>query len=366
MTRKARARHIIALIALIALTFARRASASPERVVFEPAPCSPRAFDEGALEQLLQVELTAAGVRHFSVARTGVGGGEPSRALRSGWEASPALPGSPPIYIVLDGTCVDLGVIGARLHGPSLPAEIVRWIPLGDVAWAARPRTIALALAELVQATSPDPAAAPAPRDSLSTTWPSPPGSIPLPVPPPAAPPAVPRSSVPRSLPRWSTAATAEARGFLPDGGVFFGARVGAEYVLSPFAFGAALGAWHGSGSDPLGEVGAWLASGTLSATMGGRAGAVDLQAGPELEVGWVHAIGTAAHGALGYSRDDVVVLVNLRGRLRFAVAGPVSGVLDAGVGATLRGYVAQAGDRSPLAVRNAAFRSGLGLAIAF
>jgi hypothetical protein len=345
MTCKAWARS---LVALVALAWPMPASALPDRVVFEPAACAPAAFDEGALEQLLQVELMSAGVRRFSVARAEVDKGEPA------------------VYIVLDGTCVDLGVIGARLHGPSLPAEIVRWIPLGDVPWTARPRTIALALAELVQASSPDAAAAPTPRASVSTAWPSPAAGVAQPVGARAAMWAEPLRLVPRPAPRWSIAATAEARGFLPDGGAFFGARVGVERALSRFAFGAAIGAWHGSSSDPLGDVGVWLLSGALSATMGGKAGAVDLHAGPELEVGWVHATGTAAPGALGYSRDDVVVLLNLRGSLRFAVAGPVSGVVDAGVGAAVRGYVAQAGDRSPLAVRNAAFRGGLGLAVAY
>jgi hypothetical protein len=225
---------------------------------------------------------------------------------------------------------------------------------------------IALALAELVQTASPDPAAPPAPRASLPSAWPSPPGALALPLAPPAAMLAIPPGSVPRSVPRWSVAATAEARGFVPNGGAFFGARVGAQYALPPFAFGAAIGAWHGSISDPLGEVGAWLASGALSATIGGRAGAIELHAGPELEVGLVRAIGTAASGALGYIRDDVVVLADLRGNLRFAVAGPVSGVLDGGIGGVVRGYAAQAGDRFPLAVRNAALRAGLGLAVAY
>jgi hypothetical protein len=353
MTRRARARHVIALVVL---AWPKHASASPDRVVFEPAACSPAAFDEDALEQLLQVELTAAGVRQVSVARPDVAGGE----------AAPALPGSPALHLVLDGSCVDLGVIGARLRGPSLPAEMVRWIPLGDVPWGARPRTIALALAEFVQESSPDSAAPSAPRRTPSTAWSTPPTGLAPTVAPGAAMPAMPPSSVPRFLPRWSMVATADARGFLPQGGAFFGVRLGAQYALPPFGLGASIGAWHGSSSDPLGEVGAWLLSGALSATIGGRAGAIGLHAGPELEVGWVRAVGTATSGALGYTRDDVVVLANLRGSVRFPVAGPISGVVDGGIGATVRGYAAQAGDRFPLALKNAALRAGLGLAVAF
>jgi hypothetical protein len=43
-----------------------------------------------------------------------------------------------------------------------------------------------------------------------------------------------------------------------------------------------------------------------------------------------------------------------------------VSGVLDAGFGAPLRGYIARADGRATLAVRNASARVGVGVGVAF
>ena len=343
---------------LVLLGLPSRALASPDRVTFERPACAPAAFDEAALEQLLRIELAAAGVREVVIAATA--------------SIGPASPAAPPVArLVLDGACGDDGGIVAKLGSSVSAAELTRWIPLDDVPHPTRPRTVALALAELVRSGWPALVGAPVPTALL------PPAQVPF------APPTHPSVLLPPDriaeakgtpapavtkarAPRWTLATVVEARGFFPQGGAFFGGHIGATLALSPFTVSGALGAWHSSRSDPLGEVDARLVSGALGAAIGGRAGAVDLHTGPEIEVGWVHARGTPDPGSRGHTRDDYVIIASLRGELRFPLGGPVSGVLDAGLGAPLRGYVARADDRAALAVKNAATRAGLGVAIAF
>lgn len=342
-------------VALVLLGLQGRALASPERVVFERPACVPVAFDEGALERLLRIELAAAGVHEVVIAAVSV---EPD-----------AKRAPPAARLALDGACADGDGIVAKLGTSASTMEVARWIPLGDVPRAARSRTVAMALAELVRSSWPALAA------ELSPIAPPPPAEVP-PAPPMSPPGArgIPseekstpaRPVVPARALRWTVAATGEARGFFPQGSAFFGGHVGARMVRAPFAVSASVGAWRSSRSDPLGDVDAWLVSGAIGAAAGGRAGAVELYAGPEIEIGWAHARGTPMKGARGFAGDDCVVLAGLRGELRFPIAGRVSGVLDAGIGAALRGFVARADARAPLALRNASARAGVGVAVAF
>jgi hypothetical protein len=228
------------------------------------------------------------------------------------------------------------------------------------VAWEARARTIAIALAELVRAGSAEPAAAVAPL-ALLPSPPSPPRPVDLDLwrrpdlPPGPAPP-----------PRWAIGAVAEARGFFPEGGAFFGGRAGVRYRLPWLTLGFAIGAYHATGSDPLGDVDLWLCTAALDAELGGRVGPLDLHLGPEIEVGWARARGKPRGAALGDTADALVALAGLGGDLRFPLGGPVTGVVDAGFDGALRGYVARADDRAPVAVKNAGARAGLGLAVGF
>lgn len=340
---------------LVLLGLERRALASPDRVTFERPACAPAVFDEVALEQLLRIELAAAGVREVVIASSASPGA-----------ASQAAP--PNARLALDGACADAGGIVAKLGSSASAAEVTRSIPLGDVPRPSRPRTVALALAEFVRSSWPALAGAPAPIAPL------PPAQVPSapPMPPPPARWITARKGTPaqvvapaRAL-RWQLATIGEARGFFPQGSAFFGGHVGASVALSPVTVSGAIGAWRSSKPDPLGDVDAWLVSGALSVAAGGRAGAVSLCAGPEIEIGWVRARGTPVKGARGYTRDDYVILASLRGELRFPIGGRVSGVLDAGFGAPLRGYTARAGDRAAVAVQNASARAGVGVAVAF
>jgi len=341
---------------LVLLGLQSRALASPDRVTFERPACAPVAFDEVALEQLLQIELAAAGVREVVIA-----------ASASPGPASPTAP--PAARLALDGACADAGGIVAKLGSSASAAELTRWIPLGDVPRPTRPRTIAIVLAELVRSSWPALAGALAPIAPLPPA--QGPSAPPMRPPPPRritegkGAPA--RAVTPARAPRWTLATIVEARGFFPQGGAFVGGHVGARVALPPpFTASGAIGAWRSSRSDPLGDVDAWLVSGALSAAAGGRVGAVELHAGPEIEIGWVRARGTPVQGAQGHTRDDYVILASLRGELRFPIGGPASGMLDVGFGAPLRGYIARADDRAALAVKNAAARVGVGVAVAF
>lgn len=219
-----------------------------------------------------------------------------------------------------------------------------REVRLADAEPIARPRVLAIAMAELV-------------RSALSTASgeserkPAAELDVRIHLEPARA--LTTSAPVPETRATTSTAVVvaAEARTFPEGGTALFGGRAG---LLVPLAESVALvadgGVLRGSAHDPLGDIHATVV--TLGAALlgTGHAGSVLLGVGPRFEGGIAWLAGDAAAASTAVSTKTTgLVLVAMTAMASFAIRPSWSGVVALDAGTSLYGFHGRADDRNGL-----------------
>ena len=296
------------------------APANAQGVVVQPLTCGELPWSVSAWLELLRVELAADGIE-----------------VRS---ADANLTSHSPVVAVLPAECEQTGTT-ATLTFISGDMRLTRDLDLADVEPIARPRVVAIALAELIR--SGVVAHAPAP------TAPSLPIRLDLHIqleapkkPPPIAPKPPARAS-PLSL-----FVGAETRLFARGNAGLLGARGGTQVQLIQQAAlvidGCGLA---GSARDPLGEIRETAA--TLGVSLLGTGGThgASFGIGPRVEagLGWFrgHASGPLIRAS---STNSPLVFVSLSATASFPIWSPFSGFMGFDAGTSLYGFSARADER--------------------
>ena len=302
---------------------ARAAPPTATTVVVMPATCASLPWEPSAWVELLKVELAADGI-----------------AIRLAPVASP----DDEVHIMLDATPCDAAATSATLSFAAGSVTQSRAVDLRDIAAVARPRVLAIAMADLV-------------RSGLAAARPREPG---LPSPPAellvrvalSTPPETPRAPAP---PRVGFFAAAETRVFA-QGSALFGARAGVLVPLDPrLVLGLDGGVLAGSAYDTLGDIETTV--GTLGASLHatGEARGASFGVGPRIEggLGWFrsHAGGPLT---LAASATTGLAFLSMSAAASFPVAGSLAGYVGLDAGTTLYGFSARADDRHVLDVSGA------------
>lgn len=347
----------------VAQTVESRAAAPsvPAVVTLVTSRCERRTFDEEAFARLLRIELLADGVTEVRRRADA-----PSRAT------TPSL-----AVVSIEGGCGDEATVTVVIDDATTDKAVRRALALGDVAVVARPRTLALAVAELLRASwaelvfadAPRPRAdvPPAVRAATSTrlakaTAPeralAPPRLVEASRTPPVA----------RDLGRsWFVSAGLDGRFFFGGRVGMLGARGGVSLPLhGPLRLHGELGAWSGGADDTLGRIDLALATGALGVGIGlGAWRDLRIEIGPEVELGWAHVGGEArlattavVGGATWSSIGSVVATIRVR------MAGRVWVTSDVRFGAVFKGVTATADDREAVGLSGAAGSVRLGVAL--
>jgi hypothetical protein len=217
--------------------------------------------------------------------------------------------------------------LGIDVHNAATSKSVQQRLTLYDVDVAARPRMIALAIAEILRDSwaglaLADAPAASAPKSEPERGVPSPPPSIR----PAAATSAAARtgtaatpsvgevapSGAPVSPPRTFLAVALEGRVFPSYSTGLLGPR--AELSLPvvrhiPVRLRADAGAAFGSAHDPLGDVDMALASGGVALTYSAEGPFLRSELGPKIEVGWATAQGVPMGATVEGSRANAAVV---------------------------------------------------------
>jgi hypothetical protein len=248
--------------------------------------------------------------------------------------------------------------------------SVRRAIHLGDVVPTARPRALALAVAELLRASwaelampSVPPPTAPVPaavRDGVQQRVAAASARV---ASPREAPPPPPR---PRPRPSWFLSAELEGRAFLGSGSGLVGGRFGASMPLgTAFRLHADAGALYGTATDLLGDVDLRLVSGRVGAALASESDAMSVELGPRLELGWGAAEGRPFDvGTQGRSGDAFVATTSLVALLRLRLVDRWWAVVEPEVGGVLRGFRARADQRAPGGITGAMVGLGVGVAL--
>jgi hypothetical protein len=293
----------------------------------------------------LRVELGADGVREVVV------GDGPGALASIRVDASPCSADAREVAVAIDDAATG--------------KTVRRTLAVTDVAPAARPRALALAIAELLRASwselsMPDaPRVTPVPQEVVR--------AVRLrtePPPSPAPAPATPRVPV-EAKPRALLGATVDARLFPAYQSVVLGPRLSLSVLLGDLPLRArvdgALGA--GQAHDPLGTIDLTLATGALGLMLAGGSDAVHLELGPMLAAGGGWASGSPTEGNLGSRASAFVVIVEGAASAAVRVAPAWRGVVALDAGATLQELQAQSGGRSAAGFGGVVLGLGLGLA---
>ncbi len=293
--------------------------------------CKTGLFAEGSFDRLLQMELQS---EHIHVSKDDVG---ISRELTVEIQAA-ACEADARVWPI---------VLRSENHRP-----IERSIALGDVAFEARPRAFALAVAELIR--------------SARATWKAadePPAARPE-VPPPVLVIVVSGAEPPRqssSVPELE--ATAAWRVFTRGPTSMLGGRVASMLPFAPFGLRAradASGAWAGA-SNALGTV-------TLSCYSGGLAflaqvpGPPTLLLGPHVELGYAYASGALHAPGMAASGGGIIATTSFVAATNVAIHRPWQMVFELEAGFAFLGLDALS-DNEPIAAIHggfAAVRAGI------
>jgi hypothetical protein len=307
----------VALVALVLATGERRARAedSPPStrgaIVVQPSTCD---LPAGGWIELLRVELAADRVQVWSREANATASAAPRVAL----ETSPC-----------DGSATS-----ATLTYWAGDVRRSRTVSLADIEPVARPRVLAMAMAELV-------------RSSMAATVP-PVAHTELDVrlhfeaPPPA------RTEGRAASPSLGWFAAAETRAFPQAAGGMFGARAGAHVPLGSWLeWIVDAGVLFGSAHDALGDVHGTVATAGMGLLgVGGTSGLL-LGVGPRVEggVGWFRGHATAP-GAIASSATAPLVLIALSAEASFRVSAPLWGWIGLDAGTSLLGFDGLADNR--------------------
>jgi len=297
--------------------------------VYMPA-CTGGPFDEARLLSLLRVELGAIGV---SDVRT-KGQGRPS----------PPLPADSIAAVELSvSACETASDVTIQVVDRATSKIVERTMAIGDVDFDERPRALAIAIAELLQASwaelelggSPSPALEVPPEIRAAVVQRLTPPPLPAPV---VAPAGAPRKSgaTPKASHLFLDAA-ALARAFPSRDTALLGGAVSVSLpVERSWAAHAAVDAGYGDSHVASGTVG--ITAVTASAGIAAVAGhATTLEVGPVIHAGYVWAHGSAGSATtLGRDYSHIVALAGVSATLRVpargfsALAGfDVGGVLE-------------------------------------
>lgn len=319
----------------IAMSYAPVAHASDApsgtTVVVVPATCAALPWESRGWLELLRVELAADGI---------------SVALASG-QPPVAIP-----QITVDATSCDAAATSATLSFVSGATRQARTVDLRDIAVIARPRVLAISMADLVRSVL----AAPGARE------PGPPRQVELSL---RVELAMPETTNRESARGVSLLVAGEARLFA-RGASLSGARGG---VMVPVRSHVALeldgGGFAGTSYDLLGSID--TAAGTLGASVLATGGAhgVTFGVGPRVEagLGWFRA--TAA-GPLTRSSDATsgLAFVSIAAVASVPIAGWFSGFVGLDAGTTLYGFSARADDRHVADISGTLFAVRIGFLV--
>jgi hypothetical protein len=297
----------------------RSASAGAGEVVVLPSTCSALPGSADAWVALLRVELAADRIE-----------------VRS---AEAAAPSSAAPRVAMEAVPCEGSAVSATLTFSSGAVQRTRTVALGNTEPVARPRVLAMAMAELVRsgigAAKVPAAAVPAQLDVRVRLEIAPPAR--------AEPPATPATE-----PAAAFFLAGETRAFVQGAGGLFGARAGAQVALAPWlAWVADAGVSASSAHDPLGDVDGTIA--TLGAGLLGTGGAGDVRlgVGPRVEAGIGAFQGHATAPLATASRaTTALALFALSSAASFPIRGRLSGWLGLDAGTSLYGFSGRADAR--------------------
>jgi hypothetical protein len=292
--------------------------------------CAPGPFDGDAFVRLLTIELRAEGVTRVDVVAAGTTGAKDPALARVTLAASPCSESATQVDVTVDDAATN--------------KTVLRTMALGDVAAGARPRALALAVAELVRASwaelalpnaPPPPPLVPARVQRIARLH-----AAPAPTPP--------EPSAGRPPPLALGAALA-ARFFPSYATATLGPRVALSAALgaSPLRVRIDANALFGTAYDPLGSLPLGLVSGGGALLLGHRSGPLDVEIGPHLEVGYGWVTGHASTpGVATTSGGSVIVDLSAALDLRFELGAGFWATLDIDVGSVLESLDALADGR--------------------
>ncbi|MEO7034982.1 MAG: hypothetical protein ABI548_13820 [Polyangiaceae bacterium] len=298
------------------------APASAQAILVQPVTCGELPWSVNAWLELLRVELSADGIE-----------------VRS---ADANLTSESPVVAVEPTKC-DQTEGTATLTFVSGDIRLTRNLDLADVEPIARPRVVAIALADLIRsgvvAQAPPPAAPSSPiRLDVHIQLEAPVAPPPLVLKPLVLKPLAPASSL-------ALFAAAETSLFARDNAGLLGARGGVP--IQPIREAALVidaNALAGSARDPLGEIRETVA--TLGVSLLGTGGThgASFGVGPRLEagVGWFrgHATGPLVRAS---STSSPLVFLSLSAIASFPIWAPFSGFMGFDIGTSLYGFSARA-----------------------
>ena len=324
----------------LALSVASRAAADEPAVLRVVMPsCDAAAFDVDLFGKLITLELHSDGVERVDlvVERPAMDAASPGAVATITLGASPCTAEAREIDVVI----VD-----------ELTRKTVeRRLTVVDLAPGARPRVIALSVAELLRASwselrMPDaPKGFPVPTAvRLASMDLEHRRSAPVLVPP------LPPPSTPPPSPMWHAGAALEAR-FFPT----YGSTVlGPDVVLSigsadrvPLRLRLDAEALFGTSYDPLGSISVKLVAFGAAVVLAHHTGPIDVEVGPRLEIGWGAASGNAASTTtISGSGSTAIVDASAVLALRVALFDAYWASFASDFGGVLHGLDAQADAR--------------------
>jgi hypothetical protein len=348
-------RCFLAAPLLTALALAVDAKAEPPRggashttIVVRRSDCDSDGRELAAILRLLEVELTAERVR-FSRYDAPPEPGE--LVVEVQW--APCSPSSREATIKL-----------RRASRETLE----RSVALGDLPAEARPRALALAVAELIRSTR---AAWKREAEAVLAAESEPDA----PAREPRAPyvidarDAAAQSNASRGPSGFTLQAAAGWRIFAPVPTSMFGAQAAAMLPVVPARFfvrADAGGFWSGTATDQLGTVKLASYSGGLG-LMYATSHNPMFFFGPHLEVGYASASTTAdSPNLIGTSSGSTLVTASVIASLRAVLHGPLAATAEVEGGATLLGLAVRVEDRTIASMRGGFAAARVGLALAY
>ena len=335
MLRTARART--ALLAALAAGFLARSHAAradePATVQIVVDPCNAGAFDRDIFTRAAEIELRGDGVeRVIVVAARAAGKPEPTMATVT----LSALPCS-----------ADAKEVEMALDDVTTSKSVRRRLTLGDVPVTARPRVLALAVAELLHASWSELRLPRAPPPPVTL-----PPSVRLAIfePTPASPPPAQAPTHRPTDPNLHADLMIEGRSFPNYGSAVVGPNVAASVRPSasfPVRMRLDLRALFGTSYDPLGSISTRLLGGGVAAVLARTAGPIDVEIGPHLGLGWGSVSGHAAGTNIEASSGGGAVLdASALFLVRVALGGSFWATLAVDVGAVIVPVDGQSADR--------------------
>ena len=290
--------------------------AGAQDVLVQATTCGELPWSVNAWLELLRVELASDGI---------------------GVRSAGSSPPSESAVVAVEPASCDQAAKTAALTFVSGNVRLSRRLDLADVEPIARPRVVAIALADLI-------------RSGIAAQAPTPPAA-------PTEPPhtdlhiqreATPPKKPPAPAPSLALLAAGETKRFARSNNGLFGARAGAQ--LQPLREAALLidaGALVGSARDPLGSISETVATLGVSLLGTGRTHAVSFGVGPRVEagLGWFrgHADGPQAGAS---SATSPLVLFAVSATASFPIQAPLSGFMSLDAGTSIYGFSARADQR--------------------